>query len=170
MSSSSLLTTLGLRALASTDPLPPNLAAPFLIFHFVYAYAALTTRGIKRHYSMSCPVLSCPLSAFLSFLFTRLCVCVCVCVCVSREQINVEFDHNSSPREDVDRDGEQMDGEVRKDHLWDSEVGGGACENMVEGYTFFVGGSGVSSFLSFPFPLLSPPHFPLPSQTRIPFT
>ena len=47
----SLLTTLGLRALSPVDPKPPNLAATFLISNFIFAYALLSTRGIKRHYN-----------------------------------------------------------------------------------------------------------------------
>ncbi|KAH8781751.1 hypothetical protein F5882DRAFT_406101 [Hyaloscypha sp. PMI_1271] len=47
----SLLTALGLRALSLGDPKPPNLAATFLISNFIFAYALLSTRGIKRHYN-----------------------------------------------------------------------------------------------------------------------
>jgi hypothetical protein len=47
----SLPTTLGLRALSLGDPKPPNLAATFLISNFIFAYALLSTRGIKRHYN-----------------------------------------------------------------------------------------------------------------------
>ncbi|KAN0098984.1 hypothetical protein V8E51_014647 [Hyaloscypha variabilis] len=46
----SILTTLGLRILSPGEPQPPNLAATFLISNFIFAYALLSTRGIKRLY------------------------------------------------------------------------------------------------------------------------
>ncbi|TVY71484.1 hypothetical protein LSUE1_G008483, partial [Lachnellula suecica] len=49
---SSLLTTLGLRALAPSSPTPPNLSATFLISHFLFAYIFLSARGVKRHFKL----------------------------------------------------------------------------------------------------------------------
>ncbi|KAE9373041.1 hypothetical protein N431DRAFT_544211 [Stipitochalara longipes BDJ] len=46
----SILTTLGLRAPPSGESQSPNLAATFLISNFIFAYALLSTRGIKRLY------------------------------------------------------------------------------------------------------------------------
>ncbi|PMD41899.1 hypothetical protein L207DRAFT_333389 [Hyaloscypha variabilis F] len=46
----SILTTLGLRTLSPGEPQSPNLAATFLISNFLFAYALLSTRGIKRLY------------------------------------------------------------------------------------------------------------------------
>jgi len=80
-----------------------------LISNFIFAYALLSTRGIKRLY---------------------------------------QFDHNTSPREDLSKYGEALVKEGKLDRKtldmlkrWES-----VHANAVEGYSLFVGG--VVSFLS----------------------
>ncbi|KUJ17918.1 uncharacterized protein LY89DRAFT_683903 [Mollisia scopiformis] len=117
---SSLLTTLGLRALPATSPpnSVPNLASTFLIWNFLHAYAFMSTRFIKNYY---------------------------------------KFDHNSAPREDVEKYGEKMvkDGKLTAGQLAMVKRWEAGHENCVEGYTLFVAGTLLALYAGVPTPTLN---------------
>ena len=49
---STLLASLGLRASSPVSPPPPSHAATYIVFHFLFAYAILSTRLLKQYYGL----------------------------------------------------------------------------------------------------------------------
>ncbi|KAI1493627.1 hypothetical protein F5X96DRAFT_151676 [Biscogniauxia mediterranea] len=97
----SLATTLGLRAASLPSATIPNHAPGYLMFHFVFAYALLSSRILKQYYGI---------------------------------------DHNASPREDLDKYGEEAvkSGKLTRKQLAMLRRNESAHANAVENYTLFV--------------------------------
>ncbi|KAF8856747.1 hypothetical protein BDZ45DRAFT_789803 [Acephala macrosclerotiorum] len=68
-----------------------------------------------------------------------------------------KFDHNSAPRQDVDKYGEQMvkDGKLSKRELDMMKRCQAAHENYIKGYTLFVGGTLLALYAGVPTPVLN---------------